>query len=196
MAKIYLISDEKYDFEQTCKSLTEDVAYFQLRLKNVSDEDFLKEAKRYKEVCKQRDIKFIINDRVHIAKEIDADGLHIGQGDMSYAFCREQLPDKIIGLSVGNIQEAKQAFMMGVDYIGVGAMYETATKKNVKVIGVEALREVVKLATCDVVAIGGIDVDNFQAVYDAGADMLAVSSAVLSSSEPAKVLKVLRGDDA
>ncbi len=194
MAKIYLIGDEKYDFDHTAKALTEDVAYFQLRLKSVSDEVFLKDARRYQSLCHDRGIKFIINDRLHIAKTIDADGLHIGQDDLSYAFCREQLPDKIIGLTVGNIEEAKNAFMMGVDYIGLGAMYATGTKKNARVIGLEPLKEVAKIATCDVVAIGGIDTHNFQAVYDAGADMLAVSGAVLGSDEPAKVLKQLRGE--
>ena len=194
MAKIYLIGDEKYDFDHTAKALTEDVAYFQLRLKSVSDEVFLKEAQRYQALCHDRGIKFIINDRLHIAKTIDADGLHIGQDDLSYAFCREQLPDKIIGLTVGNIEEAKNAFMMGVDYIGLGAMYATGTKKNATVIGLEPLKAIAKLATCDVVAIGGIDAHNFQAVYDAGADMLAVSGAVLGSDEPAKVLKILRGE--
>ena len=194
MAKIYLIGDEKYDFDHTAKALTEDVAYFQLRLKSVSDEVFLKEAQRYQTLCQKRGIKFIINDRLHIAKVLHTDGLHIGQDDLSYAFCREQLPDKIIGLTVGNIEEAKNAFMMGVDYIGLGAMYATGTKKNARVIGLEPLKEVAKIATCDVVAIGGIDTHNVQAVYDAGADMLAVSGAALGSDEPAKVLKQLRDE--
>ena len=194
MAKIYLIGDEKYDFETTKKALTEDVAIFQLRLKEVSDEAFIEEARRYQALCRDRGITFIINDRLHIAKIIDADGLHIGQDDPAYAFCREQFPDKIIGLTVGSEEEAKNAFMMGVDYIGLGAMYATKTKKNAKVIGLEPLKEVAKIATCDVVAIGGIDTHNFQAVYDAGADMLAVSSAVLGSDDPAKTLKILRGD--
>ncbi len=193
MAKIYLIGDEKYDCEHTAKALTEDVGYFQLRLKDVDDETFLEEARRYQTLCHDRGIKFIINDRLHIAKILNVDGLHIGQNDLSYAFCREQFPDKIIGLSVGSAEEAKNAFMMGVDYIGLGAMYETDTKKNATVIGLEPLKEIRKIATCDIVAIGGIMIDNFQAVYDAGADMLAVSSAVLGADEPEKVLKILRG---
>jgi len=194
MAKIYLVGDEKYTFEQTKRALTEDVAYFQLRLKRASDSDFLEEARAYHDICKERGITFIINDRLHIAKTIDADGLHIGQDDLSYSFCREHLPDKIIGLSVHNLEEAKQAFMMGVDYIGIGAMYATQTKSDARVIGLEGLREVVPFATCDIVAIGGIDTTNYQAVYDAGADMLAVSSAVLGSENPAEVLKILRGE--
>ena len=193
MAKIYLIGDEKYSFEQTKKALTEDVAIFQLRLKRCDDERFLQEARQYHDICKERGIKFIINDRLHIAKTIDADGLHIGQDDLSYVFCREQLPDKMIGLSVHDIEEAKHAFMMGVDYIGIGAMYATQTKEDARVIGLEGLVEVVKIATCPVVAIGGITVDNFQALYDAGADMLAVSRGVLDADDPAKVAKILRG---
>ncbi len=193
MAKIYLIGDEKYSFEQTKKALTEDVGMFQLRLKTCDDETFLKEARRYHDICKERGIEFIINDRLHIAQILDTDGLHIGQDDLSYAFCREQFPDKKIGLSVHNIEEAKHAFMMGVDYIGIGAMYATQTKKDAHVIGVEGLAEVAKIATCPVVAIGGITVENFQALYDAGADMLAVSRGVLGADDPAKVANILRG---
>ncbi len=194
MAKIYLIGDEKYDFEQTKKALTEDVSMFQLRLKSVSDEAFLQEARAYQELCHERGITFIINDRLHIAKIINADGLHIGQEDLSFAFCKEQFPDKIIGLTVGNMKEAKEAFLWGADYIGLGAMYPTQTKKNANLIGLEPLKEIQKIATCDIVAIGGIDTTNFQAVYDAGADMLAVSGAVLGSDNPAEVLKILRGE--
>ncbi len=193
MAKIYLIGDEKYDLEHTAKALTEDVAYFQLRLKSSSDEAFLKQARIYQEICKDRGIQFIINDRMHIAKVLQANGLHIGQEDLSYAFCREHFPNKIIGLSTNSVEMAKQAFLMGVDYIGFGAMYATQTKQNANVIGLEPLKEVAKIATCDVVAIGGIDTTNFQAVYEAGADMLAVSGAVLGSDKPAEVLKILRG---
>lgn len=193
MAKIYLIGDEKYDFEHTKKALTEDVGIFQLRLKTLSDEVFLEQAKRYQELCKERGIRFIINDRLPIAKTLDADGLHIGQDDFSYTFCKREFSNKIIGLTTGSIESAKNAFMMGVDYIGFGAMYASNTKKNAKVIGLEPLKAIGKIATCDIVAIGGINTENFQAVYDAGADMLAVSGAVLESDTPAKVLKILRG---
>ncbi len=194
MAKIYLIGDEKYDFEQTKKALTEDVGMFQLRLKNVSDSVFYQEALKYQALCHKRGITFIINDQLHIAKSVNADGLHIGQDDLSFAFCREQFPDKIIGLTVGNEKEAKEAFLWGADYIGLGAMYPTQTKKNANVIGLEPLKEIAKIATCDIVAIGGVDTENYQAVYDLGADMLAVSGAVLGSENPAEVLKILRGE--
>ena len=194
MPKIYLISDEKYSFEHTSKALTQDVSMFQLRLKNADEADFMKQAFAYKEVCAERGIKFIINDNLAIAQFVDADGLHIGQDDISFSFCKEQFPDKIIGLTVGNEVEAREAFSMGVDYIGLGAMFETKTKKNANVIGVEALREISKFSTCDVVAIGGIDINNFQEVYDAGADMLAVSAAVLNSKNPETVVKILKGN--
>ena len=193
MAKIYLIGDAKYDFEQTKKALTEDVAMFQLRLKDIGCDALYKEALPYKNWCEKMGIKFIINDHLEVALGIGADGLHIGQDDLPYDFCRERFKG-IIGLTVGNEQEAKEAFEMGVDYIGLGAIYETTTKKNATVIGLEPLKEIKKSATCDIVAIGGINTENFQAVYDAGADMLAVSGAVLGSDNPAEVLKILRGE--
>jgi len=193
MAKIYLIGDEKVDFEQTVKALTEDVSMFQLRLKDVSSKEFYRQALFYKALCQRKGITFIINDRVDIALAVDADGLHIGQDDLPFMVCRTLFKDKIIGLTVGNKKEAQEAFDLGVDYIGIGAMYETKTKKNANVIGVEVLSEVSKKANCDVVAIGGINTANFQAVYDAGADMLAVSAAVLGAENPAEVLKILKG---
>ncbi len=193
MSKIYLISDEKYSFEHTCQALTEDVSMFQLRLKNSSDAEFMKLAVAYKKVCNEKGIKFIINDNLAIVQFIDADGLHIGQDDLAFNFCREKFPNKIIGLTVGNEKEAKEAFMMGVDYIGLGAMYETKTKKNANVIGLETLRNLSKIATCDIVAIGGIDTSNFQDVYDAGADTLAVCSAVLDDEKPEEIVKILKG---
>lgn len=194
MSKIYLIGDEKYSFEHTCKALTQDISMFQLRLKNSTDDEFREQALLYKKVCYEKGIKFIINDRLDIAIDIDSDGLHIGQDDLSFLHCKEMFPDKIIGLSVGNEKEAKEAFLLGVDYIGLGAMYDTKTKKNATVIGVEVLKEIAKIATCDIVAIGGINRDNFQAVYDAGANFLAVSGAVLDNENPKEVVKILRRD--
>ncbi len=192
MSKIYLIGDEKYSFEHTCKALTSDVSMFQLRLKNANEEEFKQQALLYKKVCQERNIKFIINDRLDIAIMIDADGLHIGQDDLSYAHCKEKFPNKIIGLTVGNETEAKEAFSLGVNYIGLGAMYETETKKDANIIGLEVLRKISYIATCDIVAIGGIDIRNFQDVYKAGADTLAVSRAVLASNNPEKILEILR----
>jgi len=193
MSKIYLVGDEKYSFEHTCKALSKDVAFFQLRLKDVDDEEFLKEALKYKKVCFEKGIKLIINDNLKVAKEVDADGIHVGQDDVSVTECKKEFPNKIIGLSCGSLDEAKEAFLLGVDYIGVGAMYETSTKKDATVIGMEKLKEIVDIATCEVVAIGGIDSSNFQVIYDAGADYIAVSSAVLGAEKPQEIVKVLKG---
>ncbi len=193
MSRIYLIGDKKYSFEQTCRALCDGVSMFQLRLKDLDEDEFIKEALAYKEICAKRGIKFIINDNLSVAKYVDADGLHIGQDDLNYNFCKREFPNKIIGLSVGNLKEAKEAFSMGVDYIGLGAMYETKTKKNANVIGLESLKEISKIATCEIVAIGGIDKDNFQEVYDAGANTLAVCSAVLDDKKPEEIVKILKG---
>jgi len=193
MPKIYLISDEKYSFEHTCRALTKDVSMFQLRLKNTNDAEFMKLALAYKKVCQDKEIKFIINDNLAIAKFVDTDGLHIGQDDLSFSFCKQQFPNKIIGLTVGSEAEAREAFAMGVDYIGLGAMYETKTKKNANIIGLETVKVLSKIATCEIVAIGGIDTSNFQEVYDAGANTLAVCSAVLDNEKPEEIVKILKG---
>ncbi len=192
MSKIYLIGDEKYSFEHTCKALTEDVEFFQLRLKNSTSREFYNQALEYKKVCFSRGIKFIINDRLDIAKAVCADGLHIGQDDMPFEICKKLFPNKIIGLTVKSIEEAKIAFSQNVSYIGVGAIYETKTKKNANIIGLEALKEISSIANCKIVAIGGIDVDNYKNVYKNGADFLAVCSGVLRDENPQNIVKILR----
>jgi thiamine-phosphate pyrophosphorylase len=192
MAKIYLVGDKKYGFEKISSALSSDIEYFQLRLKDVSDNEFLKEAKIYKKLCHKRGIKFIINDRVDIALKVDADGVHIGQDDISIDEAKEILKDKIIGVSCRSIKEAKEAQDAGADYIGVGAVYESSTKDGAKVIGLSVLEKIVKSVDIKVVAIGGIDENNFKDVYRVGADMLAVSSAVLSNDNPQKIIKILR----
>jgi thiamine-phosphate pyrophosphorylase len=192
MAKIYLVGDKRYSFEKIVSALGEDVDYFQLRLKDVSDEEFLAEAIKYKEICKKRGIKFIINDRVDIAIEVDADGLHIGQDDLSLKEAKSRFKDKIIGVSCRSVDEALKAQVDGADYIGVGAIYETMTKDRAKVISLKGLKEIRDAVDIEIVAIGGIDSSNFKAVYESGADRLAVSSSILSDDNPLKIAKILR----
>ena len=191
MYRLYLVGDKKYSFEKTCEALSEDVEYFQLRLKDVSDEEFLKEAKRYKDICQKRDIKFIINDNLDIAIKVKADGLHIGQDDLSLQEVKKRFSG-IVGVSCRTLDEAQEAKKDGADYIGVGAVFKTTTKEGAKIIGLDALKLIVQKVDIKVVAIGGIDEKNFRLVYEVGADMLAVSSAVLGAKDPKEILKTLR----
>lgn len=129
---------------------------------------------------------FIVNDRVDVAKAVGADGVHLGQEDLPLADARTILgPGKLIGISTHNLAQATEAETGGADYIGFGPVFPTATKENPDpVVGVEGLREVRARIRLPIVAIGGITAKNAGDVRAAGADCVAVVSAVLAASDP------------
>jgi thiamine-phosphate pyrophosphorylase len=185
------VSDNNPNFLLYESFLDERIAFFQLRLKDISDEEFLDEAYRYQRVCKERGVSFIINDNLFIAQEIQADGIHIGQDDIAFLEVKREF-DGIVGLSCHNKKEAIEAFDLGVDYIGFGSIYPTQTKKDAKVVGLNSLQEVTQIKSAPVVAIGGINEQNFKEVLDAGADMVAISSAIIKSSNPNKIIDLIK----
>ncbi|MDD5922827.1 MAG: thiamine phosphate synthase, partial [Eubacteriales bacterium] len=104
--------------------------FLQLREKNLKGEELRKEAEAVQAVAKEFSVPFVLDDDVMLAKEIGADGVHVGQSDMEYSEARKILgPDKIIGVSCGTVEEAKAAEAVGADYIGVGAVFPTSTKE-------------------------------------------------------------------
>jgi len=141
-----------------------------------------REAFELKALC--RGIPFIINDRIDVALEVDADGVHIGIDDMSYDEAREMLgKDKIIGVSVDDLEEAKQVSAKGADYLGVGPIFDTTTKRDAgKPTGVSLIRDIKSKCDIPVIAIGGITLDTAKEVIDAGADAICAISAVVASS--------------
>ena len=157
------------------------VKTIQYRNKTADTEILLKEALRLKKLCKG--IKFIINDRVDIALAVNASGVHLGQEDLSIAAARKLLgKEKIIGITVHNLEEAKQAQKLGADYLGVSPIFSTSTKKDAgRPSGVKLIREIKKHVSLPIVAIGGINLSNAQEAVSAGADMLCAISAVLKS---------------
>jgi thiamine-phosphate pyrophosphorylase len=128
---------------------------------------------------------FIVNDRVDVALACDADGVHLGLDDIRPEEARLLLSaDGIIGVSVNSIEEAQAAESAGADYIGVGAIFGTATKSDAGApIGLERLREIKRATTLPVVAIGGISLKNLRSVAEAGADAAAVVSAVVCAED-------------
>jgi thiamine-phosphate pyrophosphorylase len=144
-------------------------------------------AQELKKVCAQSDALFIVNDYLDVAIASDADGLHIGQEDLPFAEARKMLPaDKIIGCSSATLDEALQAERQGADYIAVGSIYPTPTKPGTRLAGLKILRRVKQKVSVPVVAIGGINEDNIAEVIRAGADAVAVISAVLSADSVKK----------
>lgn len=156
----------------------------QYREKNLDTGPMIEEAREIKGLCKGRAI-LIINDRVDVALAIDADGVHIGQSDMPYHIARSLLgDDKIIGVTVHNLDEALAAESGGADYLGVSPIFSTATKDDAgPAAGLGLIREVKKRCALPIIAIGGITRDNAKDVINAGADMVCAISSTVATAD-------------
>ncbi len=156
----------------------------QLRDKARPKGDLERIALEMKELCKEHGLPFIVNDHLDIALAAEADGLHLGQKDMSVATARRLLPlDMIIGCSTKTVEQAAKAEAEGADYLAVGSIYPTTTKVETILVGIERLQEIKRTASLPVVAIGGINQGNAAEVVGAGANALAVISAVLAAGD-------------
>lgn len=166
------------------------VTLVQLRNKLGTSLEFLDQAKQLRAVIKN--VPFLINDRVDIAQEAGADGVHVGQGDMNAAAARAMLgPDKIIGITAFH-EDHFAAMDAGVaDYAGTGPFYPTQTDKGKPVLGPARFAELVKISPVPVVGIGGITPDNAKPVIEAGADGVAAMRSLSLAPEPRKVAQAL-----
>ena len=162
------------------------VTMVQLREKDTSTGEFIRLACKLSDLLRPLGIPLIINDRVDVALAADADGVHIGQSDMPYEIARKLLgPDKIIGLSVENMNDLLRANELDVDYIGISPVYGTPTKTDTaEPFGLEGLRKAVELSVHPTVAIGGMNARTISDVIAAGADGVAVVSAICSADSP------------
>lgn len=145
-----------------------------------------------RELCDRHGALFIVNNDPDLALAVKADGVHLGQRDFPLDVARAILPpDKIIGISSATVDEARQADVDGADYIAVGAIYPTQSKEDTRPAGLATLRQVRQLTKRPIVAIGGITVDNVEAVMAAGADAVAVISSVVSAPDPQEAARQL-----
>ena len=168
----------------------------QLRDKVRSKKEVLPVARELQTLCSENDVLFMMNDYLDMALAIDADGLHLGQDDLPFKEARRLLaPGKILGCSTNTVEEAIAAQSDGADYVAVGAIYPTESKKTTttpaEVVGLETLRQVRQAVTVPLVAIGGISRDNAAAVIAAGADSIAVINAVLGAESPEEASRQL-----
>jgi thiamine-phosphate pyrophosphorylase len=156
----------------------------QLRDKAGNKSRILNSARQLKEACASSNVPFIMNDDLDIALASGADGLHVGQEDIPVSDARRLLAiDKLLGCSTTTAKEALQAEADGADYVAVGSIFPTKSKTDITVVGLERLREIRETVSLPIVAIGGINADNARAVIDAGADAVAVISAILASDD-------------
>ena len=157
----------------------------QLRDKLQSKKELLPIAQELKDLCAEHNVLFIMNDYLDLALASDADGLHLGQNDLPIKTARKLLPmDKILGCSTTTVDQAITAESEGADYIAAGSIYPTSSKETAKLIGLEGLSQIRKAISLPLVAIGGITEDNTAEVLAAGADSVAVISAILQAESP------------
>lgn len=180
-------------YEQVEEALKGGATFIQLREKNLSEEAFLEEAKKIQKLCKEYKVPFVINDNVKIAKEIGADGVHVGQGDMEALDVRKELgTDKIIGVSAQTVEQALLAEKHGADYLGVGAVFPTGSKADAVEVEHEVLKEICSKVHIPVVAIGGITKENVKELAGSGIDGIAVISAIFAQKEIQKATEELK----
>jgi len=196
--RLYLVTDRAAAgnrdlMEIVLQAVEGGVTMVQLREKDAPTREFLELAFKLKEVLSEKNIPLIINDRIDIALACDADGVHIGQGDMPYHIARRILgKDKIIGLSVENFEQIEKANALDVDYIGVSPVFATPTKTDTaQPFGLEGLDKAVKMSVHPVVGIGGMNTHSARQVIERGADGIAVVSAIIASKDPRSAAKQL-----
>ena len=190
---LYAVTDQSWLKEgQTLLSVCEDVlkngaTFLQIREKDLDTNSFEAEAAKLKDLCTRYKVPYVVNDSVEIALAIDADGVHVGQSDIRGRNIRGMIgPDKILGISAGTVEEAIAAENAGADYIGVGAVFGTSTKKNARNLTVEKLKEISGSVSIPVVAIGGINGKNLMELHCSGVDGVAVVSAIFAAEDPGK----------
>ena len=167
----------------TAEALRGGADIIQLRDKLSNDEDFLRCAKAIRVITKKYNRPFIINDRAGIARTVNADGVHLGQDDTSIEEARKIVGKKMIGVSTHNLSQAEYAQKKGADYIGIGPIFKTTTKKGALPIGLSVLTEVHKIMAIPFFAIGNISSSNVEDVKKNGAKRVAVASSAIKAED-------------
>jgi thiamine-phosphate pyrophosphorylase len=189
---LYMVCDERPD-AFLAAALRGGVDIVQLRLKDAGDRAIVETGVRFAEQCAAYGASFILNDRPDLVEACHADGVHVGQDDVSVAEARELVgPDRIVGLSTHSPEQIDAAGALDVDYIGVGPVHATPTKPGRPPVGLELVRYAAGHARVPFFAIGGIDAGNVGAVCDAGAHRIAVVRALTEAPDPERAARELR----
>jgi thiamine-phosphate pyrophosphorylase len=195
---LYLCADRAFAAGRPLAELVEaaiagGVTMVQLREKEMSTRDFLEAALSMRALTARLGVPFVVNDRVDIALAAGADGVHLGGSDMPVAAARKLAGGKLfIGATARSVEAARAAKEAGADYLGVGAMFRTETKSDTITIGPGALRAIKKATGLPIVGIGGVNAQNAAAVVEAGADGVAVVSAILSQADAEAAARAIR----
>lgn len=198
MLLLYAVTDRAWVGRQTLYEQVEDAlkggaTIVQLREKNFSEEELVEEAIRIREICHKYNVPFIVNDNVEVALKSGADGVHVGIEDAPVAEIRKRVGKEfIIGATAKTVEQAKAAEAAGADYLGVGAVFPSPTKKNAIRISNEQLNEICSSVEIPAVAIGGISLENVTEIRGGGIEGVAVVSAIFAAENIEETTKVLK----
>lgn len=195
--KLYAITDRTWLGQRTLYDVTEEVlaagaTFLQIREKELDHDTFLQEAKELAALAKRYHVPFVVNDDIDIALACGADGVHVGQSDIVGKDVRAMIgPDRILGISANTVETAVRAQESGADYIGVGAVFHTDTKKDAQSLSNAELLAICKAVGIPVVAIGGISEENVMQLKGSGVDGISVISAIYAKKHPGEATKRL-----
>ena len=195
---VYLVTDRDLMSTETLEEAVEEAikggcTLVQLREKDCSSLDFYNTAVNVKKVTDKYNVPLLINDRLDIALAVDAAGVHVGQSDLPCSVVRKIIgEDKIIGVSAGNLKDALKAQEDGADYLGVGAMYATGTKKDAKHTSMDELKKIRENVSIPIVVIGGINKERINEFEGTGIDGLAIVSAIIAQKDIRKATEEIK----
>ena len=200
MLRLYAVTDRSWVGRQTLARQVEaalkgGATCVQLREKELDRDAFLAEAEELKALCARFGVPLIINDDVELALEVDADGVHVGQEDMDARDVRRLIGEnKILGVTAKTVEQARKARQAGADYLGSGAVFGSATKRNARPMSRELLQAICESVTIPVVAIGGIHRGNIASLAGTGIRGAAVVSGIFAAADIEAECRLLRAE--
>lgn len=195
---LYAVTDRTWLGEKTLCEVVEEalkggVTCVQLREKHLDQEAFCAEARALLPLCRRYGVPLIINDNVDVALAVDADGVHLGQDDLDLPHARQRLgPDKLIGVSAHNVEEATLARAQGADYLGVGAVFGSSTKDDASALPPGMLKKICGAVDCSVVAIGGVNKENLSQLAGSGMAGAAIVSGIFAQKDVQQAARALK----
>lgn len=186
---LYVVTDRTWLKDHSLSQQVEEAilggaTFIQIREKDLDKKAYIKEALNIRKVTQHYHIPFVVNDDIQVAIEVNADGVHVGQKDMEVAQARQLIGNnKILGVSAKTVEQALRAQKKGADYIGVGAVFSTATKHDADHVSYETIKQICSAVSIPVVAIGGINESNIMMLKGSGVNGVAVVSAVFSQPD-------------
>ena len=196
--RLYFITDsfgfsEEEFLYRVEQALMGGVTILQLREKDKTTREYIELAQKVHSITKKYNVPLIIDDRVDVALAIDAEGVHVGQSDMPVKLARKLMGEnKIVGATTKTVEQAKEAFEQGVDYLGVGAIYTTTTKVKTVITSIDTLRDICNAVPVAVNAIGGLNKDNIDILKSIPIAGICVVSAIMKADDPKKATEELK----